>query len=326
MKTIKPPALLRILACCLATLVLASCSGGDGGGEYFQLNGEPKVQNPDYVRDYPPVALSGYTGTNEETYSDEERSAVIDLTNLAKGYVTAAVICGPKAKFEVRSGGQTCFYDLDNTGVYEVFPLPYGNGAYTFVVYINVEGDNYENFLTSEASVQLESEFAPYLVPNQIINYNAGSSAVQLAQQLTPHCETNLEVVQQVYYWVQQNIVYDTDKAEFVQTGVPYLPNLEQVLRDQKGICYDYAALVAAMLRSSGIPCKLIKGYVMSEGQDLYHAWNMIWLEETGWVAVKMPSTPEEWQRIDLTFAASGDPSMVQFIGDGQNYTEMYVH
>ena len=39
------------------------------------------------------------------------------------------------------------------------------------------------------------------------------------------------------------------------------LPSVDETLKTKKGICFDYAALMTAMLRSQGIPTKLEIGY-----------------------------------------------------------------
>ena len=88
----------------------------------------------------------------------------------------------------------------------------------------------------------------------------------------------------------------------------------------------DAAALTldeVLMLRSQGIPTKLITGYVSSGGSELYHAWNMIWLEESGWITVEIKAPEHAWQRIDLTFAAAGRSALV---GDGKGYADKEVY
>ena len=72
------------------------------------------------------------------------------------------------------------------------------------------------------------------------------------------------------------------------------------------GICFDYASLAAAMLRSLGIPCKLITGYV---GESTYHAWNSFYLENEGWITAEIRVSANHWQRVDITFAAGGMPA-----------------
>jgi hypothetical protein len=50
----------------------------------------------------------------------------------------------------------------------------------------------------------------------------------------------------------------------------------------------------------------------------------MFYTEESGWVAVEFKVDPDDWNRMDLTFAANGEDS--EFIGDGSNYTEVFIY
>ena len=45
------------------------------------------------------------------------------------------------------------------------------------------------------------------------------------------------------------------------------------------------------MLRSEGIPCKLITGYV---GEETYHAWNSFYVESEGWITVEIRAKADE--------------------------------
>ena len=77
-------------------------------------------------------------------------------------------------------------------------------------------------------------------------------------------------------------------------------------------------------LCSQGIPCMLVVGYAGS----VYHAWISVWSEETGWVDGAVFFNGTTWQRMDPTFASTGDKTstIVDFIGDGTNYTEKYIY
>ena len=123
-----------------------------------------------------------------------------------------------------------------------------------------------------------------------------------------------------IYDYVCGAIKYDTAKATSVSSG--YLPDPDETLRTGKGICFDYASLAAAMLRSQGIPTKIIFGYVAPD--NLYHAWNMFYTEESGWVTVSFEVSADTWTRIDLTFSAGGASD--KFIGDGTHYTDVYSY
>ena len=101
---------------------------------------------------------------------------------------------------------------------------------------------------------------------------------MQKGAELHLELQTQIGVVTAIYNYVINNLTYDTAKAQSVQSG--YLPNVDVVLAQKKGICFDYAALMTAMLRSQDIPTKLVVGYTGS----LYHAWINVFLEGQGWV------------------------------------------
>ncbi|MBP3701948.1 MAG: transglutaminase domain-containing protein, partial [Lachnospiraceae bacterium] len=78
------------------------------------------------------------------------------------------------------------------------------------------------------------------------------------------------------------------------------------------------------MLRSQGIPCKLVVGYAGS----VYHAWISVWSEATGWIDGAVYFNGTSWQRMDPTYAASSEnpSSAMEFIGNGDNYTAKYIY
>ena len=102
-----------------------------------------------------------------------------------------------------------------------------------------------------------------------------------------------------------------------------YLPNIDDTMASGKGICFDYASLMAAMLRSQGIPTKLVVGY----SGAAYHAWISVYLKETGWVDKIIQFDGENWSLVDPTLAANNSGSAVkEYIGDGSNYTVKYSY
>ena len=95
------------------------------------------------------------------------------------------------------------------------------------------------------------------------------------------------------------------------------------VLQAKKGICFDYAALMTAMLRSQGIPSKLVVGYAGTT----YHAWISVWTEENGWVDGAIFFDGHIWKRMDPTFASSGNRSdeIMDYIEHG-DYIAKYLY
>ena len=160
------------------------------------------------------------------------------------------------------------------------------------------------------------------LRPSQYVDYGVAPNAVAKAEELTKDKTDTLAKVTAVYEFVVKNLTYDKQMAATVQSG--YLPVLDTVLAKKSGICFDYAALMTGMLRSQGIPCKLVVGYAGTA----YHAWISVWSEETGWVEGVVYFNGTTWQRMDPTFASTGKQSeaVMRYIGDGTNYTVKYLY
>ncbi|MCL2168461.1 MAG: transglutaminase-like domain-containing protein, partial [Defluviitaleaceae bacterium] len=127
---------------------------------------------------------------------------------------------------------------------------------------------------------------------------------------------TELESVTIVYNWVVDNIEYDFELARTVRSG--FVPDLENVLYNRRGICFCYAALMTAMLRSQGIPTQLVFGFV----GDVYHAWISIWTEATGWVNNIIQFNGETWRIMDPTFTSTSNRSLEarNLVGNGENH------
>ena len=248
--------------------------------------------------------------------------AVIDYSHTGDGYVMVQYIGQTEQRLKVLVKGPTVTYAYDlPVGEWTTFPLSDGNGSYNVGVYINVTGNKYAVVMTQQIEAEMTEEFAPFLRPNQYVNYTDAPETVQLGAELCVGLEHPLDKVATVYNYVIHGFSYDHEKAKTVTSG--YLPNLDVVLAEQKGICFDYAALMTAMLRSQEVPCKLVVGYAGS----VYHAWISVWTEENGWIDGAIFFDGYAWKRMDPTFASSGegDPEIMEFIQNGA-YKEKYLY
>ncbi len=253
----------------------------------------------------------------------QKNGSVIDVSNASKGYVMVKQSgVTQRLKVQIVMGDKKYNYDLNNSGNYEAFPLQMGNGTYKIRIMQNKEGNTYFELFSAQIDVTLDSSFAPFLAPSQYVNYNASSATVKKAFDLCSNATTDVEKLTIVYNWIIQNITYDTQKAATVQSG--YLPNVDSILQSKTGICFDYAAVMAAMLRSQGVPTKLVVGTVSAA--DLNHAWNEVYLEGKGWVTVRLYFEGSAWERMDPTFGASGNANIEQYIGNGSNYTTLRIY
>ncbi|MBO7216214.1 MAG: transglutaminase domain-containing protein [Clostridia bacterium] len=228
-------------------------------------------------------------------------SVTIDYSNTKDGYVMVKFTVATTLRLKVQVKGPTTTYTYNlNPEEWTVFPLSDGNGEYAIKVFKNVVDNKYATVLSLKCNIALDDEFAPFIRPNQYVNYENATNTMNKAASLLNDEMTMLEKVAVIYDFVIKNISYDYNKAATVQSG--YLPDLDVVLKEKKGICFDYAALMTGMLRSQNIPCKLVVGYAGTE----YHAWISVWSPETGWIDGAIFFNGTNWQRMDPTFAAGG--------------------
>ncbi len=327
-------ALKRVLPALLALTLLAGCTGGKTAVEE-DVYLEPTVLEEVDLREeavamaaapaVPDLLLPEHPGTKVERNAKAE----VDYSNASDGYVMVRYKAASDRRLKAKVTGPTTEggyqYNLTQ-GEWTTFPLSDGNGKYEVKVYEqNPSTGKYAVMLTAKFTVKLTDEFAPFLRPNQYVNYADATNTLAKAKELTAGVEDNLDKVEKVYDFVVSTLTYDTHLAQTVKSG--YLPVLDDVLAAKKGICFDYAALMTAMLRSQGVPCKLVVGYVGTK-DPAYHAWINVWSEEDGWVDGAIYFDGTAWQRMDPTFASSGKSSeaIMKYIGDGSNYSTRYLY
>ena len=279
-----------------------------------------------------PAALpAGTVPVASGTKVKQNSRAVIDYSNTGDGYVMVKFTGTTATRIKVQIFGPSYAarelkytYDLP-VGVWTTFPMSDGNGEYKVTVLENTSDTKYSLVLSETFQVSMADEFAPFLRPNQYVDYENAPNTVAKAAELAGSETDMLVKVEKIYDFVVNNFVYDNQRANDVIAGKlnGYLPVLDSVLAEKKGICFDYAAIMTGMLRSLGVPCKLVTGYVPSGGGQSYHAWISVWSQETGWVEGAIYFNGSAWQRMDPTFASSGKGSatIARFIGNGSNYT-----
>ena len=320
--------IIRLLSITLAILLASTaCSSGveRSDAQSYIARSTPSIQVASTSPAAPQTSetSSGITILESVFHKDlavVKGTAWIDVSSVADGYVAVSAICDKRLKFQVICGQMTYNYDMKNDGTPSVFPLQSGNGEYRFRVMKNTSEKKYAEIHSVTCAVTLKDQFQPFLRPSAYVNYSKDSKCVAKAAELTKNCKTDLEKIKVIYDFVCKTVKYDHQKAQTVQSG--YLPTPDETMTTGKGICFDYASLAASMLRSQGIPTRVIFGYVSPNG--LYHAWNMFYTKESGWVTVSYQLNPSNWTRMDLTFSANGADG--KFIGDGGNYKDVYMY
>ena len=312
------------------SLLLSGCGGSAQAAEPVRDVSEPVRDVSDPVRDasepaqvrpntpvlYVPEA-PGQTVVGADPL-------VIDVSNAGQGYIMA-LYSGDAAKANIQltgPDGVTYKYFLPPSDDYVPLPLTGGSGAYAIEGYENVVDSKYAVLFKESADFTLENELLPYLYPNQYVDFSADTEAVSVAAETVSDVISDLDAVAEIYHYVVDNVTYDDEKAATVTSG--YLPVVDDTLHSGKGICFDYAALTCAMLRSQDIPTRLEIGY----SGDIYHSWISVYIKDVGWIDRLIEFSGNDWTRMDPTFASNNHSSdaVLEYIGDGSNYTLQYLH
>ena len=269
-----------------------------------------------------PAKAEQKSGVSGSVFSNDKAS--IDASNATEGYVILKYTGGKSVPIKVqitKKGGENYTYNLKSDGTAEVFPLSVGDGDYTINIFENVSGSKYALAFGKTVAVKLRHPFLPFMYSNQYVKFTASSDATKQAASLVSGKATDLEKLDAVYQYVVKSFTYDKELAANAPTG--YVPNVDAVLKSKKGICFDYAAVMSAMLRSQNIPCKLVIGYAGTA----YHAWVNVFIESVGWIDKAIYFDGEKFSLMDPTFASSSksSPDIYKFIGDGSNYKVKYT-
>ena len=318
-----------ITAAALSLIVLTACGGGGGEATPAPAAAGAATATPAQAAtstgttEGPSFSVPSEVTLSPSSLTKEDATDVgsIDTSTASKGYVTVAVTSPSRIKFQVVSGEMSYNYDVPQDGTPITVPLNMGDGTYALHVMQNTSDTNYVELSGEQIDVKLDNEFEPFIRPNMYCEYDASSECVKLAKDLVKDAANEGDALQAVCDYITSNVSYDHAKAEKLATTTGYVPNPDDTLKTGTGICFDYASLGAAMLRSLGIPCRVVTGYVSPD--DIYHAWIVVYIDGS-WRSAQFSVDKETWTRIDLTFAAASDAS--QFIGDGKSYTERYTY
>ena len=193
----------------------------------------------------------------------------IDCSHMDQGYIMVkAKKSSKRLKIQVTTAGAKLNYNLNGDGEYEVFPLQFGSGKYKIALYKNASGKKYSEEGKVTLSVKMDNELSCFLYPNQYVCYTAESPCVVAATEMCAGMTDQAEIFKTVCTYVTKNFVYDFIKSVTVKPGL--LPEIDDCWAKKMGICQDLSAMTCAMLRSQGIPARLMIGTV---GANTYHAW-----------------------------------------------------
>jgi len=194
----------------------------------------------------------------------------VDQSHADQGYVLIKSKKGnKKLKLRIGKSKDTILnYDLNSDGEYESFPLQFGSGKYQIILYKQASGKKYSEEGKLVVSAQMPDELTAFLYPNQYVNYTPETECVVTAGEICAGMTDQEEIFKTVCSYITSHFVYDFVKSVSVKAGV--LPDIDGCWKNHMGICQDLSAVTCAMLRSQGVPARLMIGTL---GANTYHAW-----------------------------------------------------
>ena len=136
-----------------------------------------------------------------------------------------------------------------------------------------------------EHALQGDPLLTPYRLPSHWVPTVSAEMKAYVEQSFTPGrsiMTAALELTQRIY-------------ADF-----SYMPGVtdistpaREVFQSRAGVCQDFAHLQLALLRSLGLACRYVSGYIETQppegqarlvGADASHAWISLYVPGTGWV------------------------------------------
>lgn len=247
---------------------------------------------------------------------------VLDISDTDQGYLTAVSDSTDQMmNVQLTAEDGVVYSYFISPGESAVIPFSSGSGTYQVSCYQQISDSQYAALYADTLEIKLANEFLPFLYPNQYVNFTSDSEASKLALSMVSEDTSDIDALQTIYNYVVSHVTYDYDLADTVASG--YLPDVDETLQTGKGICFDYAALTTAMLRSCDIPCKLQIGYA----GDIKHAWINVYIRSRGWVDKAVEFSGDSWSRMDPTFDSNSEDkdTIQEYIGDNDNYTVQFT-
>lgn len=225
-------------------------------------------------------------------------------------YICADLSTEKKLKAALSKGDAVYYYNLQPFEA-SALPLQMGSGVYTVSLYENMRDTQYQKLYEDSFNFSLYDPDAVFLHPNQMVRFDNASLTNEYAKKLIYDLNDDTQKTEAIYAYIITHIRYDYNKAADLNSG--YIPDADEILQKGRGICFDYAVLMAVLLREAGIPAKLVMGY--KNGLATYHAWNEVYLNG-GWVT--MDAT------IDAALSQSSQPNA--FTKDASQYQAEKVY
>ncbi len=190
----------------------------------------------------------------------------IDLRGVPEGVLTFEA--EGAFLFRVEKDGEDYRYDAEPGAAPMTVPLQMGEGVYTVAAYARTESGQ-EKRLEASFDAAFADPYAPFLSRSLYVNWREDGACARFASAACAGCGSETEKARAMYREAERRLTYDYALAER-ESGYR-IADPEEVLSRGSGVCWDYAVLLCAMMRSAGIPAQLAVGHYEPSGTN--HAW-----------------------------------------------------
>ena len=174
-------------------------------------------------------------------------------------------------------------YHYNIAGNMDWFPLQHGNGVYSIRIYKQDVDTRYICQESYSVTLNMEDPCGVFLASNFYMEWDNSMAPIQHAFKLCEGITDDQGKTEAIWKFITSEFSYDFKLAKAIADAggkYNYTPGIVDIFLKREGICFGLVALFNAMLRSQGVPAKMVHGYVM----DVYHAWSEVWIED--WVLV----------------------------------------
>lgn len=197
--------------------------------------------------------------------------------------------------------------------------------------------ENYHEDFEVRVTANLKDPDAWTLLPNAYVDFENAPKAVAKAAELTKNCKTDAEKITAIFEFVAKTIKYDQklwdseqkqsaagEHSRVVDLHRDY--SLDNILDSKTGVCEHYAVLMAGMLRSQGIPCKVVCGKAYNGKEWVGHAWVSVSPDTKGLDMQRLGGGHDEdgWIRLDPTWGNSASSRAAAAVD--KNHKTDYVY
>lgn len=132
------------------------------------------------------------------------------------------------------------------------------------------------------------TEISPFLQSTALINHQL-PKIKYIADTLFGNEKNTMEIIKRGLKFASSYITsFDDSLALEIDKGNCFTFDLPTILKRKKGTCSEYTNLFISLMRSKGIPCRFITGYVSYPPQNIAgsHAWAECYIKNYGWLSV----------------------------------------